>query len=267
MAKGVPISAASSVEVPLATAATRACSRVARASRVRVIGWSGIVGHEGRHPGRVQRRSDRHYVNVIRTQKLRGFEQNGQDARDFAAAAAGQQCDPWAARFDLVFAGKLGAGNARSRQVRQRMAHELRVDSSLAIELLFEREDHQHLAHIFSDPFDAALLPGPELRADVINHRDIQFVEFARQPQVEVGKVDEDSGVRTAIAGFADYLAKATIDVGNVLDHLDDADLGDLAGVGQELASSLAHAVAAYAEKLYVGLIARIGRVAGVAPA
>ncbi len=193
---------------------------------------------------------------------MRGFEQNRQDARDLATAASGQQRDPLAVRLNIVFAGKLGARNARCGQVGQRMSHKLRIDAALAIELLFEREDHQHLAHVFANPLDAPLLPGPQLRADVINDRHIQFVQFARQPQVEVGEVDEDSSVGTAIAGFADHFAKAAIDAGNVLDHLDDADFGDLASVGQQLASGLAHAVATYAEELYGGPIGALRQLA-----
>jgi hypothetical protein len=47
-----------------------------------------------------------------------------------------------------------------------------------------------------------------------------------------------------------------------VLDHLDDANFGDLASVGQQLASGVAHTLAAYAEELYIGLIGALRELA-----
>ena len=76
------------------------------------------------------------------------------------------------------------------------------------------------------------------------------LVKLARQAQVEVGKVDEHGCVGTAALGFAHHLAKAAIDGGNVLDDLDDADFGDLPRVNQQVASGVAHLLAADAEEL-----------------
>jgi hypothetical protein len=47
-----------------------------------------------------------------------------------------------------------------------------------------------------------------------------------------------------------------------VLDHLDDPNFGDLARVGQQLASGVAHTVAAYAEELYGGPIGALRELA-----
>ena len=94
------------------------------------------------------------------------------------------------------------------------------------------------------------LLPRPQLRADVINDRYPALVQFARQAQVEVGEVDEHRGVWASPFRLAHHLAEAAIDGRNVLDHLDDADLGDLARVHQELATGGAHLLAANAEEL-----------------
>ncbi len=92
-------------------------------------------------------------------------------------------------------AAKCFASDRRQRQVGQRMPDKFRVDTALAIELLFEGEDDQHLAHVLPHQLDARLPPRPQLRADVINHRDPALVQLARQPKVEVGEVDEHSGV------------------------------------------------------------------------
>ena len=111
------------------------------------------------------------------------------------------------------------------------MPHELSRDATLAIELLLEGKNHQHLVHVFANALDAALLPGPQLRTDVIDNRDSLRVKLAGQAQVEVRKVDQHGCVGASPFRFAHDLAKAAIDVGNVLDDLDDADLGDLARV------------------------------------
>src|ERR1035438_3031449 len=105
------------------------------------------------------------------------------------------------------------------------MADKLCLNASLAIEALVEGEDHQHLANIFAHLLDAALLPRPELRADVVNDRHPKLVQLARQAQVEIGKVDQHRGVWPSPFGFAHHFAEAAIDERNVLDHLDDADL------------------------------------------
>ena len=159
----------------------------------------------------------------------------------------------WRRRVQLVFAGKLLAGDARRGQVGQRMADELRRNAALAIKLLFEGKDHQHLANVLAHALDAALLPRPQLRADVVDDGHAALVQLARQAQVEVGEVDEHGGVRTASLGFANHLAKAAIDRGNVLDDLDDADLGDLSRIDQQIAAGGAHLLAAHAEELDAG--------------
>ena len=80
-------------------------------------------------------------------------------------------------------------------------------------------------------------------------------VQFARQSQVKVWEVDENSSIGTAISGFTDDFAKAAVDSRYMLDDLDDADFGDLTRIGQQFAAGLAHLVAANPEEL--GLTAR----------
>src|ERR1019366_1337542 len=107
--------------------------------------------------------------------------------------------------------------------VGKRMADKLHLNAALAIEAFLEGEDHHHPANIFAHALDAALLPRPKLRADVVNDRHAALVQFARQAQVEIGKVDEHRGVRPPPFDLAHHVAKAAIDERNVLDHLHDA--------------------------------------------
>ena len=95
-----------------------------------------------------------------------------------------------------------GANSSRPivgrRKIGERMADELGCDAALAVELLFEGEDNQHLADVLANALDAPLLPSPQLRADVVNDGYVQLMEFASKAQVEVWEVDENSGIGTA---------------------------------------------------------------------
>ena len=127
----------------------------------------------------------------------------------------------------------------RQRQIGQRMPDELGFDAALAIELLLEGEDHQHLADVLPHQLDARLPPRPQLRADVVDHRDAALVQLARQAKIEVGEVDQHGGVGAAAFGLGHHVAKAPVDARDVLDHLDHADHRDLVSVDHEFASGL----------------------------
>src|ERR1039458_1696816 len=96
------------------------------------------------------------------------------------------------------------------------MADKLRLNAALAIKALLEGKDHQHLANVLAHLLDAALLPRPQLRADVVNDRHSAVVQLARQAQVELGKVDEHRGVWPSPFGLAQDLVEAAIDERNV---------------------------------------------------
>ena len=196
----------------------------------------------------IEGRGDRNYINVFRAEKLRCLQESGEDSGYFAATAAGEQRDPRPRGVQPILRGKLLAAEVRRRHCGQRMADEFRGNAVLAIEALLERKDDQHLVHILAHALNAPRLPRPQLRADVIHHRHAQPAQFAGEAQIEFRKIDEHGDVGPSALGLIHHLAKAAIDIGDVLDHLDNADLGDLAGVHQQLASGSAHLLAAHAE-------------------
>src|SRR5664280_2627267 len=149
-----------------------------------------------------------------------------------------------------MFRSKLFPRHLRRRQVGKRMADKLRPKAAFAIEALLEREDDQHLANVFPHLLDAALLPRPELRADIVNDGHAELVELARQAQVEFGEVDEHRGVWPSPFGLAHHFAEAAIDERNVPDDLDNADFGNLSRIHQKVATGGAHLVSANAEEL-----------------
>ncbi len=92
--------------------------------------------------------------------------------------------------------GRSGRGNL----LHHRVAHVARADAVSPVELLLEREDAQHPVHVAGDLPDAALPPGPDGGAHVEHHRDAEPAELAREPQVEVRHVHQESGRGPSLA-------------------------------------------------------------------
>src|SRR5260370_33057003 len=85
-------------------------------------------------------------------------------------------------------------------------------NSVLSGELLFEREDHDHFANVLLDLLDASGAPGPYLRTDKIEDRDVQFIKLTCQTKIKLWEINQNSGVRLAFCGFRHELMKAAID-------------------------------------------------------
>src|SRR5581483_1716141 len=129
----------------------------------------------------------------------------------FLAAAAGQDGDPGLLRVEAMAGGVVGARFGLHGEFAQRMAREFGFDAVLAIERFFEREDDQHLLYVSLHELDAAATPGPELRADIVDHRDPAGMERFRQAEMEVGEIDEDGYVGAAAVGLAQQLVELAI--------------------------------------------------------
>src|SRR5207237_756648 len=98
------------------------------------------------------------------------------------------------------------------RQVRQRMSHILRIHAAVAIKLLLERKDHQHLLHVLPHQLDAALSPGPQLWANKIDDGNAPAVQCAGQSEVEIRKIYEDGDLRLAPIDLAEQRLESAID-------------------------------------------------------
>src|SRR5258708_567623 len=133
------------------------------------------------------------------------------------------------------------------------MADVADLDSVPPVELLLEREDHDHLADVLPDLLYPSGAPRPDLRADEIKNRNAQPIEIARQPQVEVREVDEHGGVGLAPRGFRHQMLEAPSDIGKMFYHLHQSNHRNFIGVDQQLASGSAHLLAAHAEEACAG--------------
>src|ERR1700704_983741 len=94
--------------------------------------------------------------------------------------------------------GKLLARNLRRRRISQRMANVTHLNAMPPVKFLLKGKDHNHLANIFFELPHAVRAPGPYLRADKVENRNAQAMQFARQAQVEVREVDQYGRVRFA---------------------------------------------------------------------
>src|SRR5258708_5275509 len=93
------------------------------------------------------------------------------------------------------------------------MPDEFGIHSPIAIELFFERENDQCLVHVLAKKLYATLSPCPELRTDIIDHRNTAFLHLAGDTPVESWRVNDDCQVRLAPVSFVDQPVKEAPDL------------------------------------------------------
>ena len=101
--------------------------------------------------------------------------------------------------------------------------------------------------------FDPAFAPSPDLGRHEINHRDAQPLEFAGGAQVKIRRIGENGQGRFALGGGADQLAEATPDAGQMRDHFDDSDYGEILGSNHRVDARCAQMRSGAAEEAGIG--------------
>ena len=103
---------------------------------------------------------------------------------------------------DATRSGRIRATSlGRLHQIDERMPDELHRHAGLAVDGLLERKDDEHAIGKAADRLQPCRAPGPDLRADVIDHGHAKFPDPRGEPEVEVGRVDHNQGVRAIDAG------------------------------------------------------------------
>jgi uncharacterized protein YdeI (YjbR/CyaY-like superfamily) len=145
--------------------------------------------------------------------------------------------------FGIVFTRDGGEG-----KFRQGMTDKGGVDSSGAVELLFEWEDDHHTVDALLDPTEASALPGPKLWAYEVDDWDVQFFQLACQAEVDVWEIDKDGDVGATLFDRGGEAAVLAIDEGHVTDDFDDAHVGYVFGTDDAIQTGGLHLLATKAE-------------------
>jgi hypothetical protein len=105
------------------------------------------------------------------------------------------------------------------------VTHENRVYAEFSQEWLLLRECHGDAVRVFRQDPCPPLPPGPQLRGDIVQHRDAGPLRRYRQPQVEARVVDGDDqvgGLLTEEAAQAALQRQEERQAGNDLDEAHD---------------------------------------------
>ena len=130
------------------------------------------------------------------------------------------------------------------------MPHKGSVHSPLVIELLFKRKYNQHLVDVIAQQPHPSLTPGPELRRDVIDHRNIALLHLPGHAPVKRRRINHDGDIRFSLVGFEDQLAEESIDFRQLAKNFGDADHSEVFSVDHSLAPRSSHLLSAHAEEL-----------------
>ncbi len=232
--------------------------------------FAGIVDHDdswlGRGAERVLQEAlkisgihrggdwDDKFVPAVSVQEGGRAQHLGQVELYFLTAAAWEEGDPILCGIECVLCGEFGPCAGRQGQLRQGVADECGVDASCAVEALFEGEDDHHAADPLLHPAEASALPGPELRTDEVDDGNVQLAELTGEAEVDVGEVDQDGDVGTALFDGGDQAAVLAVDARHVTNDFGDAHVGDVFGAHDAIEAGGFHLFAAEAEECGVGI-------------
>ena len=127
------------------------------------------------------------------------------------------------------------------------MADEGGGHAGLAVDLLLEREDEQHVVDGAADRLDALGTPGPDRGAHEVNGRNAAAAQLLLDGEVEVGSVDAHKHLRHRVAEAGDEVLAEAQQARQVREHFDIAAHGKLARVVPGAKARGAHLVAAHA--------------------
>src|SRR5215467_7551750 len=116
------------------------------------------------------------------------------------------------------------------------MSHKFGIDAAVAIKLLFKGKDDQRLIDVLAQQSYPPLAPGPELRADVVNHGNAAFLHLAGDPPIEGGRIDHDGEIRLLAVGGSDQAVKKTPDFRQVAENFRDSHDRQIPGIDDDVA-------------------------------
>ena len=175
---------------------------------------------------------------------LRGLHHDGENLAHFLLAAAGEKADK------LRVAWLSGA--FRFERVEQRMADEDGGQAALLVERLFEREDAEHQVEVARHLRDAPAVPGPNLRADVVDdaHARHGALHGLGEAEIETGVVDEHERAGLHAGDVGEHPVELRFEVAVLFQHVPEPHHGLFGPVGEMFSAQRSHLASACAEKL-----------------
>src|SRR5882724_5165941 len=115
------------------------------------------------------------------------------------------------------------------------MSDKRRIHAVNAVEILLEGKDHKCLVDVLAEQLHSSLPPRPELRTDVVHHRNAALAHLAGHTPIKCGRVDDDGERWFSFVGGADEFAEESVDFWEMAEDLGDADNGEEIGINDEL--------------------------------
>src|SRR2546430_2089092 len=135
---------------------------------------------------------DRELGRQLGVNPFASLAKNWEMALDLGVAASGKDGDQFSRGLQLIRGEKCFASLRRRNIADQWVSNEFNRYACVGKEFFFEREYAQRERESPPHDSNAPRPPGPELRADVINIAHAKRFQFARQPEMEAGKVREN---------------------------------------------------------------------------
>ncbi len=196
---------------------------------------------------------------------VRRAEHGGEIVADLLLAAARQDGDDGSFRLQLVSRAEIPiVPRARFAEtadgVERRVAHVVhRVIQALEKRHL-EGQDAEHAVDVAAEGLDPVALPGPDLGRYIIMYGNTQLlVHEAGHFQVETGVIDQDHHVGAIGADVVLAGAEVAQDRPEVRQDRDEAHVGHFPVMARQVASGLAHQVAAHAAEFRLRVLALQG--------
>src|SRR5690348_17267017 len=111
------------------------------------------------------------------------------------------------------------------------------VDSAGSEPLFFERKKAEELVHKLANDFDPTLAPGPDLRSYQVKNRNSPAFHLARNTQMEVWTVRQQSSSRGMLSRVPAKPAVFAIDAREVADNLGKSHHGQTCRIDDRLDS------------------------------
>ena len=178
----------------------------------------------------------------------RRFQQHREEFFNFARAASRKKAD------EIRIAHS--PGPTLREILDHRMADENRAQARGVIQLRFERKDAEHQVEVARHVGDASAVPGPNLRADIVNDFRIRRApaESTRDPQIEAGIIDENDGIWLRGCDFLERLGELFPEISVMLDHFPQAhDRRGIDPIADRVAGNRLHPRAAASMEFTVG--------------